>query len=216
MTKTETLQQVFAEQEERESLLRWRHPGFDVVYNWIVVLTVIAMAIAAFLWYTDIRARRQGEDMVATAQAAWQAEQEAATQAEAEAQKQIRLSQEYVIDQEATALAKMFYGIRNFQEKYGYSETDFETYARCAFNRAEASGDLISVIFAKDQFIACDENNTVIDEYKRMAVKFVTEWHNETTKPVDVSYQFAELTPDGIWLKNDFHADGYARRWRAS
>ena len=84
------------------------------------------------------------------------------------------------------------------------------------FNRAEASGDLIGVVSAKDQFVGYSDGNTVLTENYDLALKLVEQWHNETTKPCDSSFQFAELTPDGIWLKQDIRADGYARRWRAA
>ena len=145
---------------------------------------------------------------------------EAQRQAEAEAEAAelaaLKASEDYIIGQEATELAKAFYGIRLFVDKYGYTEKDFETYARCIFNRADAgNGNLIEVIRREGQFLGYSEQNPVIDEYYEMALKFVQQWHSETTKPVDASYQFAELTESGIWLKNDINADGYARRWRA-
>ena len=113
-------------------------------------------------------------------------------------------------------MAKAFWGIRNFVEKYHYSENDFRTYARCMFNRADAgSGRLVEVIAQEGQFLAFSDSNPVLDEYYELALKLVREWHEEETKPIDSSYQFAELTPRGIFLTNVFGADGYARRWQA-
>lgn len=216
MTRVETIREVFADQAAEERRLRWKHKGFDLRYNWLVAICIIALWVAMAKWGMDIRTERKGAEMVATAQAAWEAEQTAAAeQAEAEALA-VRKSQEYVMNQEATAVAKAFYGIRNFQEKYHYTNADLETYARCMFNRADATGSSLTEVIAQEgQFLAYSDGNTVLDEYYELAYRFVQEWHEETSKPVDVSYQFAELTPSGIYLTNVFGADGYARRWQA-
>lgn len=216
VSRWDTLREVLAEQAQTERTLRWKHKGFDLWYNWAIAILVILMWVAIAKWGMDIRAERKGAEMVATAQAAWEAEQTAAAeQAEAEALA-VRQSQEFVMKQEAEAMAKAFFGIRNFVEKYHYSEKDFETYARCMFNRADAgSGRLTEVIAQEGQFLAYSDNNTVLSEYYDMAYRFVQAWHEETSKPCDTSYQFAELTPSGIYLTNVFGADGYARRWQA-
>lgn len=120
------------------------------------------------------------------------------------------------MSQEANEMARAFYGIRLFEEKYNYSENDLTTYARCMFNRADASGnDLIAVISQQQQFLGYDSSNPVLSKYYDLAFELIDGWHHEEQKPCDLSYQFAELTPNGIWLKNDLHADGYSRRWQA-
>lgn len=208
--------EVFDSRAEKESTLRWKHPGFDFVYNWVVALTVVALMAATVIWAVQIHRDRRDAELVAQAYAAWTAEAEATAQAEAAEAEAIRNSQETVMKQEATALAKAFYGIRNFVEKYHYSEDDLRTYARCMFNRADAgSGRLVEVISQEGQFVGYSDGNTVLDGDYNLALRLVREWHEETTKPCDLSYQFAELTPGGIYLKNDINADGYARRWRA-
>lgn len=216
-TRMQTLSAVFAEREEREQLLRWKHPGFDFIYNWLVAITALALMVAAVVWAVQIHRDHRDAELVAEAYAAWTAEAEAtaqAAQAEAEA---VQQSQEVVMAREATALAKAFYGIRLFTEKYGYSEKDYETYARCMFNRADAgSGRLVEVIAQDGQFVGYSDANTVLEDDYNLALKLIRAWHEETTKPCDLSYQFAELTPQGIFLKADINADGYARRWRAT
>ena len=122
------------------------------------------------------------------------------------------------MQREAEAVAKAFYGIRNFIVKYHYTEKDLKTYARCMFNRADAKNglyDLETVIGRKDQFLGYDSKNPVLNEYYTVAQAAVEEWHRETVKPCDVSYQYAELTENGIYLAAEFGADGYARRWQA-
>ena len=114
-------------------------------------------------------------------------------------------------------MAKAFYGIDLFVEKYHYDESDLITYARCIFNRTDRtdSKDLIRVISEPNQFTGYSDGNQVIAQYKQLAQRLITEWHSETVKPCDSAFIFAELTPEGIFLKKDLHADGYARRWHA-
>ena len=75
---------------------------------------------------------------------------------------------------------------------------------------------LETVVSREDQFLGYSDGNPVLDNYYQLAKQFVTDWHNEDVKPCDFSYQWAELTDKGIFLVNEFGADGYARRWQAS
>jgi len=197
----------FNKQAELETEMCFRHPWFNLFYNWLVAVLVLALFGSFVWWGLQISAERKAEQMTATALAAWHEEQQAEDEA-------IRSSQEYIMDQEAQAVAKAFYGIDRFVEKYHYNEADLATYARCMFNRAE-NEDLEKVVRLKDQFAGYDDNNPVLLEYYNLALRLVREWHSETVKPCDVAYQFAELTPDGIFLKKDIHADAYQRRWKA-
>lgn len=201
------MEDYFKKQAEVETVLRFRHPWFNLFYNWLIAVLVLALFGSFVWWGLQISAERKAEQMTATALAAWHEEQQAEDEA-------IRSSQEYIMDQEAKAVAKAFYGIRLFTEKYHYSEADLETYARCMFNRAE-NEDLTKVISITGQFTGYTDDNPVLAEYYDLALRLVKEWHEESVKPVDASYQFAELTANGIYLKNDLHADGYARRWHA-
>ena len=98
-----------------------------------------------------------------------------------------------------------------------YEDADFWTYYRSAFNRADATGkSLHEVLSQEGQYLGYSENNVMLEKYRKVAEEAVREWHSESSKPCDLSYQFAELTPSGIWLKADLNADGYARRWRAA
>ena len=137
--------------------------------------------------------------------------------AEAEAaEREMLASEGHIMTEEAKVVAKAFYGIRLFVEKYGYTQADLETYARCMFNRADATGQsLEAVVSKKDQFLGYSENNQLVKEYYDFAIRFVNDWHKEEVKPCDISYQFAELEDDGIWLVKTFNADGKERRWKA-
>lgn len=213
-----TLAEVFAEARAEEQKLTFRYPWFNVVYNYLVAAVMFALIVSLTVWGLNVRTRQKAEEMTATARAAWEAERDAAVQAEAEELAAARASQEYVMQKEAEALARAFYGIRNFVEKYHYDSADLETYARAAFNRVDAGNgvnSLEAIISRPEQFLAYDPANPVLDEYYTLALELVEKWHAETTKPCGFDYQYAELTPDGIYLKNDIHADGYSRRYHA-
>lgn len=216
--KIATLQEVFAEQREREQNMMFRHNWVALFYNWLIAVTAVALLLALGSWAVQLRQERRDDAIRAEARAAWEQEQQAAADARAAELAAAYASEEAVIDRESDAVARMFYGIHRFIEKYHYSEADLETYARCAFNRKDASktGNSLEVIIAQpDQFVGYSDSNPVLKEYKQLAKDLVTEWHNETVKPCDNSYQWAELTPNGIYLKADFAADGYALRWHA-
>lgn len=201
------LRDIFREQREREEELMFRNPSFAFWYNWLIFLLMIALFVSFFLWGVDSWANYKATEMTNKAYATWEEEQ--AVQDESAVS-----SQEYVIEQESIAMAKAFYGIDKFIEKYHYDESDLVTYARCMFNRAE-NADLVSVISKPEQFTGYSDGNQVIAKYKQLAERLVRDWHEETVRPCDTAYIFAELTPDGIFLKKDLHADGYARRWHA-
>lgn len=210
------MEEILELHRQAEADMNFRHPWFNMMYNWLVTFCVL-MLIASFIWWgLDIHTRRQAEAMTEAVLAEMDAEHEK-MMAEAEAaQKALLESEEHIIEDQSQAVAKAFYGIRNFIEKYRYNESDLETYARCMFNRSEAHGtDLVSVISEPSQFLGYADNNPILSEYYQTAMKLVRQWHGETVKPCDLSFQWAELTENGIYLRNDFNADGYARRYHA-
>lgn len=210
------MREYLQRQSELEAEMLFRHPWFNVFYNYLVAVCIVAL-FASFIWWgMDIHTRKQAEAMTAALLAEMDAEHEA-MMAEAEAAERALLeSEEHIMTEEAKVVAKAFYGIRRFVEKYGYTQSDLETYARCMFNRADATGQTLeAVVSKKDQFLGYSENNQLVKEYYDFAIKFVNEWHNEEVKPCDISYQFAELEDDGIWLVKNFNADGKERRWQA-
>ena len=185
--------------------LKAKYPWFDIAYNWMVALLIIALFVSFGIWGVQISTERKAEALTAAARQAWE------EQLNDDA---LRETQEAIIDNEAQAVAKAFYGIDKFVEKYHYSESDLITYARCMFNRADST-DLPKVIAQTGQFTGYADNNPVLAEYYELALRLVREWHEETVKPCDTAYQFAELTPEGIFLRKEFKADAYQRRWHA-
>ena len=217
-SRANILKEIFKEQSEEEKKLSCRHPFFNLFYNWVIAGLLVMLTVGFISWGINVRTDRKAAALTATAMADYQAEQNAEEQARLAELAAAEATEEAVMKREAEAIAKLFYGASKFEEKYGYSENDFKTLARCVFNRAENASypsDVADVINQKEQWVGYYENNPVLTEYYNMAYRAVEEWHHETIKPVSNDYVYAELTPNGIWLKNDFHADGYARRWRA-
>ena len=213
-TKMETLQAVLHERADRERELVSRHPMVPVFCNWAILFMAIALVISLIIWGVDITIRHKADEMTAQAMEERELQEAEARQAEQERLAALAKTKEATIKSQATDCAKALYGINKFIDKYGYTENDLRTYLRCAFNRAEARGKpLDEILYEEGQFLACNQSNPVLTDLYEIAKAAVTDWHNEEQKPCDLSYQFAELTPNGIYLKNDIHADGYARRW---
>jgi hypothetical protein len=211
------MSEILRKHREEVDDMCFRHPWFNLVYNWIIWALVIALGISCMAWAYDVRAERRAASLTATALAEYQAEQNAAETARMEELAAAQASETAVITREAEMIAKLYFGIDRFIEKYDYSEADLFTYARCVFNRVENekySDTLEDVINQADQWTGYFENNPILKGYYNTALKAVEEWHSESIKPVSNEYLWAELTPNGIYLKNDFHADGYAIRQR--
>ena len=221
-SRLNSLMEVFAERKEKEAKLNSKHEMFNVTYNWIIVICIVAL-FASFIWWgTKVHNDNKEASIRATAYAEFEAEREQAAaaeaQAKAEAEAAEKASEEYIVGKMTTALSKMYYGIKSFQDKYHYADEDFETYGRCAYNRMlnpSYSDDFAEVVFQEAQFLSCSESNPDVEPYHSMAKKHIQKWRSESVAPVTNDFVYAELTPNGVYLKNDFNADGYSRRWRA-
>lgn len=212
------LSEIDKEYTFQTECLRFRHRKAHDIYKLTVFLLVVALSVSLYSWGLDVWAQHRADQQTETARAAWQAELTAKEEAARKDQEAAQRSQAEILDEEASALAKAFYGIHLFVEKYHYTEADMETYARCVFNRDDATNNVngIKVIVSRpDQFTGYDDRNPVQTEFKDLAMKFLKEWHSETSKPCDFAFQFAELTPDGIFLVKNIPAGPYERRWHA-
>ena len=206
-TSLDIWRDVLREQQEEENLLMFRNKWVPLFYNWITFVLLIALLISTFVYGVQVKIEKQVTSKTAIALADYRAELDAQDAAEA-------AYQQAILNRDAEAMAKAFYGIRLFVEKYHYTESDLETYARCMFNRVE-NDDLAKVVRLTGQFAGYSDDNPVLEEYYTLALRFVEDWTVESAKPCDPAYVFAELTPDGIFLKKDLHAGPYERRWHA-
>lgn len=206
--KISILREVLHEQAERTAWLAHKYPWVDILRNWVVVgLLTFALIYSGILWAVHtyngkITEAREAGKFEAVTQAASEKEDE-------EARKKAEF--ERIVDLESDAVAQMFFGSRNFEALYHYTAKDLETYAQSAFNRSDARGqDLIEVIFEDGQYMACSRHNDITPEYKALAKGLVEAWHNGELS-CDTAFQYAELTPYGIYLKKSYGDE----RWHA-
>lgn len=215
MNNLEIFKSIFEEQREREEELMFRNPSFPFWYNWLIAGLIVALFVSFIIWGIDIHTNNVAERARAEVIAAMD-EEHAQMIAAAQAQEaELLASQERVQIQEAKVIARAFFGIRNFCEKYGYTNSDLETYARCIFNRCDARGKGVEeIVSEKGQFLAYSDQNTLVQEYYDLALKFVQDWHSETAKPCDLKYQNAVLKDTGIYLVDNINAE-VPGRWHA-
>lgn len=209
---------VNKDQADREKLLNWRYPWFNVCFNYFYLFLIVLLAVSLIWWSGIIRKEHKDAEAQAERDRIYAAELAQAEENQRLAEEQRLADQEAMLDRWSEAGAHMLYGIRNFVDKYHYSEKDMETYLRCAWNRYLTHGkltDLDVLIYTPEQFLACYKTSPALKEYKDLARKYFTAWQNETELPCDPSYVFAELLPDGIFLSKKYGADGYVRRWQA-
>ena len=200
------IMEIIQDRAEQEEWLLQKHPWYPILMNWFGAILIVILCIASIVYWIQGSTVKKGEKMVTEARATWEeAQAKAADAAEAE---RIRAEQ---IDRESDALARLFFGIRNFQSLYGYSVEDLKTYAQSAFNRADARGqDLLAVIFEEGQYTACSRHNDITTEFKELGRQLAEAWHNGELK-CDTAFQYAELTPYGIYLRKGYGED----RWHA-
>ena len=200
----ETLQLIFAEYEAKEKELRFRNPSFSFWYNWLIVGLVIALFIGFVKWGIDIHTNNAAEQAKAELLAAIDEENAQLLAAAEEQQRQAEKEAAEFQIREAKAVARALFGIRNFASKYGYTNDDLLTYARCVTNRAEATGKTVEEVLAEEgQFIAYSEHNDLETEYYNLALQFIADWHNGQLKPCDLKFKYAVLKDNGIWLVDD-------------
>lgn len=198
--------------------LRFRRKKANDLYKLLVFLCVLGLTLSLYSWGLDLWAQRRADQQTADARVLWDAELAAREDARAAELAAAQKSEEAILDRWASAGAKMLYGIRNFREKYNYSDADYETYLQCVYNRylyGNKLTDIPVIISQKDQFLGFSDTNPVLDDLYRLSRAFFEAKLRETSLACDPSYRFAELTPQGIYLVDQFGADGYVRRWHA-
>lgn len=210
--------EVLQSRAEQERNMTFRHPWFNVMYNWIIAVLIVCLAVSCVVWGVSIHEQRITEAKKVEEQAQEEAEAMRLAEEQNRKEAEAREEREKRLNSWSEAGARQLYGIRLFIEKYHYTEKDLETYLRCPWNRYIQNNkitDLAIIIYKPDQFLACSEKNEVLTEYKTLARKFFEAWETETELPCDSAYVFAELTPDGIFLTKEFGAGPYCRRWQA-
>jgi hypothetical protein len=212
------LQQIDAGYENQIQNLRFRHRKAHDLYKLAVYLIVLALSVSLYSWGLDVWAQRRADQQTADARVLWNAELAAKEDAAKKAQATQAKSEADILAEKAQVVAKAFQGIKNFIDLYHYDRSDLETYARCIFNRYDAGNGVNSlqvIVSRKGQFTGYSDSLTPLTEYVDLAKEFIRDWEAETSKPCDLSYQCAELTPDGIYLVTSPNPGPYDRRWHA-
>lgn len=210
-----TLESVFKEQAEHEEELRFRNPSFSFWYNWMIA-GLVMLLFGCFIWW-GISIHRDNRDEAVRAQvlAEMDAEHEQMV-AEAAAAEQRKQQEDAELQiREAKAIARALFGIRNFTEKFHYTNSDLLTYARCITNRAEATGKSIEEVLGEpNQFIAYSDKNNLETGLYDLAIQFIADWHAGSLQPCDAKFKYAALEKTGIWLVDDPKKD-VPERWHA-
>ena len=201
-------------QSKEERRLKRKYPWFDICYNWLVVLTCITMMTLTAITVIGNNARAKEEAIAEKAVAEYKARQQEEEQIRLAALDAEKQTAEELKKQDARNIAKLFYGIRNFEKKYGYTEADLYTLARCVLNRVESKSypNTIETVLAQDgQWIAYSVDNPVLGNYYQTAMKILDDYQMEEEKPCDSSFLWCETGEDGIWLIDGFGAS--YNRW---
>ena len=210
------MEEILERHKQMEDQMNFRHPWFNVFYNYLVAVCVFLLCAGLWWWGMDIHTNHIAETKLAETLAAMDEENRqmiAAAEAEEAA---LKASKEETLKRAATAGAKAVYPLDNFITKYHYSESDLVTYLRSGWNRHILTGKPIEEVFAEpEQYLGYSDNNPVLTEYYNLCYRCFSEWEDEVTSPCDPSFLWAELTENGIYLKNQFNADGYQRRYHA-
>lgn len=217
-SRYQSLVQAVNENEQKIRDMNFRHPWFNLMYNWVIVVVIAGLFVSFGIWGFDIRTDHKAAALTATAMAEYQATQDAiAEQARAE-EEAILASDEYKCSTASNAAAKALFAIQPFIDKHHYTTDDLRTYVRSMCNRADNPSDIYpdaieDVVAVPDNYVGYSDDNPVLSQYYELAYDEIWTWMHEELKPCSNDYVFAELTENGIWLSNQFGADGYARRF---
>lgn len=209
---------VNKDQADREKLLNWRYPWFNVCFNYFYLFLIVLLAVSLIWWSGIIRKEHKDAEAQAERDRIHAAELVQLAENERIAEEQRQKELEDMVDRWSEAGAKMLWGIRDFRNLYGYTAKDLETYLRCVWNRyleGKKLTDIETIIFKDGQFTGCYKTNAALPRDKSFAKVCFVKFLAEETPACDTSYTFAELTPKGIFLTDTFNADGYVRRWQA-
>lgn len=216
-TKFETLKWAIEKQEKKTRELQEKYPAFNVFYNYLVLAVMIALVVGFIVWGVQIHTDNKAESMFAVAMADWQSEQQAAEDARQAELAAIQTSAETIRKQNAEYKAKILYGMRRFEEKYGYSEADMLTLCQCIENRVKNSrypNTIEAVVKQEDQWVGYSDQNPVVDKYYQIALRSEQEKETQVADPVSSDYVFAVFTERGIYLSDEFNSQHPYTWWR--
>ena len=136
----------------------------------------------------------------------------AQVQAEAEAIASMPPSELEIRQQEAEALARVLYGVKD------NSTDDLRTLCWCVINRVDNSrypATLDEVINQPDQWMRYSPENPVLESLYQIAYEELDAWHSGSHRPCSDEYVFMGWTAKEIVLRNEFNTNQSTRYWRA-
>lgn len=215
------LQDVLTEQQNKTKILMKKHPWVPILTNWAMAILIIVLIGSLFVWRTQVKAEERAGILAAEAMAQYQAEQMAKEEETRLALLAEQNSENAKREADTILMAKLFAGIDNFVEKYGYGERDLRTYGECVINRVLNNKNefrnlstIAEVITQPNQWIGFSENNQVVDKYYKIASEVVNSYYDNAVRPCTSDYCWAELTSNGIYLKNEYNDGKYVSTWR--
>ncbi len=113
--------------------------------------------------------------------------------------------------QQAQALARMLYGIRD------NSEQDLRTACWCVFNRVDSEGypnTIEEVVSQPQQWVGYSADSPVLAELYRIAVQELDAWQNGTTRPVGTEYVYMAWSPSRVVLRDTWAESSWTNKWR--
>lgn len=127
-----------------------------------------------------------------------------AEEAEEAALRMAALKDEATIKKEmAISLAKMFEGVR----AWNFDILDLITYGTCALNRVRSplfADSFDDVIHQSGQWINYSDENDVVDDYYKIAVKLVDLYYNSEVQLCSSKYCWIEIRDGHVYLKDSY------------
>lgn len=211
----EILKDVYEQREAEIHTLYQKYPWADILRNWITAILIVALFASFVVWGLNIRTERIAADMTAVEVAKVNAEHEAREQARLQELAAMEQSIETIMKKNARIKAQVFYGSRNFEEKYGYTKADFLTLGTCMDNRCEFYGlDLETVANKEEWWVGYYESNPVIDKYYQWALESEKERVEQDAKAIGTDYIYTNYTERGLYLSKEFNSDAPYTWWR--
>ena len=118
---------------------------------------------------------------------------------------------ELLREQQATALARVLYGVKD------NSEQDLRTMCWCVFNRVDSPDypdTLEEVIAQPQQWMRYDPESPVIDSLYKIAEQELDAWQNGKTRPITSDFVYMNWTPSQIKLRNAWKDGSTTDYWR--
>lgn len=215
-SRIDSLKRTIEENELRIHELNECYPWVQIFARWICAALSILFIGACVWWGMDISAKNKAEAAYDEKVNAFYQEQESKAEADRQAALAAQNSEEAIMKENAKWKAKVLYGARNFEDKYGYTKADFLTLCQCIDNRCTFYGMTVEeVVKQPDQWVGYyDSNPADVDKYYKIALESEKTKAEQETKPVGADFVYAYYTDRGIYLSNKYGEKNGFGMWR--